>query len=145
MAMAQTGHVEPAVREGGCLCGALRYRVTGQPLSHSVCFCRQCRLSHAAGSVAWFAVSPDQFQLVQGELSTYRSSPGVYRRFCPVCGSAIVFADENSPGEVEITTATLDDPDALMPTREVWLSQRVAWAESAPGLRHHPRASWEGT
>jgi hypothetical protein len=49
------------VSEGGCLCGAVRYRITGEPRSSSTCFCRSCRLASGATPVAWLVVGLGQY------------------------------------------------------------------------------------
>jgi hypothetical protein len=130
-----------AVCEGGCLCGAIRYRVTGEPSSSSVCHCRSCRLASGAPSVAWFVVTRAQFTLVHGEPTSFRSSPPVIRSFCGRCGTPLLYQHDDDPDAVEITTATLDDPERFAPTAEIWLSEKVRWAASDASLEHWPRTS----
>ena len=60
---------------GGCLCGAVRYRVTGSPQSTSLCHCFSCRRSTGAPSQAWAIFPEDAIQIVSGELAIHRSSP----------------------------------------------------------------------
>lgn len=122
--------------EGGCLCGSVRYRVAGTPLSSSVCHCRSCRLASGAPSVAWFVVALEQFELLAGEPASFRSSAQVSRTFCPACGTPLTYRHDDSPDHVELTTATLDDPARFPPTREIWLSHKLVWAASDPRLEH---------
>jgi hypothetical protein len=122
--------------EGGCLCGAVRYRITGEPHSSSVCFCRSCRLASGAPSVAWIVVALDEFALLRGTLATVRSSADVTRSFCGRCGTPIAYQHADDPRTIELTTATLDDPQRFAPTREIWHRYRVAWAASDPQLPH---------
>ena len=102
--------------EGGCLCRAVRYRIVGEPRSSSVCFCRSCRLVSGAASVAWFVVRRDQFALLSG--------------------TPIAYQHTDDPHAIELTTATLDDPQRFPPTREIWHRHRLAWAASDPRLPH---------
>lgn len=127
-----------AVIEGGCLCGAVRYRVTGKPRSSSVCFCRSCRLASGAPSVAWLIVDRSQFTLLSGRLTTFRSSLPVTRSFCGLCGTPLAYEHTDDPTAIELTTATLDDPIQLPPSYEIWHSQRLSWAASDPSLPHFP-------
>ncbi len=122
--------------DGGCLCGAIRYRIAGTPRSSSVCFCRSCRLAGGAPSVAWFVVDIDRFTLLAGRPATFQSSPAVTRSFCARCGTPLAYQHADDRDAIEITTATLDDPQRLAPDREIWHSQRVAWAASDPTLPH---------
>jgi hypothetical protein len=124
------------VSEGGCLCGAIRYRVTGAPRSSSVCFCRSCRLASGAASVAWIVVGIDQFTLISGKLAAFRSSPPVVRSFCATCGTPLAYQHVDDAGAIELTTATLDDPQRFPPTREIWHLQKIPWAASDPEIPH---------
>ena len=72
-------------------------------------------------------------------MQTIRSSPPVERAFCPRCGTPITYVHDDNPGFVELTTATLDRPDAFPPTHEIWLSEKIAWVCSDPALRHFTR------
>ncbi|HUG23372.1 GFA family protein [Piscinibacter sp.] len=132
------------VFDGGCLCGAVRYRAIGELLSSSVCHCRSCRRASGAPSVAWFVVRNTQFTVVSGQVSSFRSSPPALRSFCGQCGTPLTYQHDDNPGTVDITTATLDDPELVPPTHEIWLSHRISWAASDPEVEHCPRGSGEG-
>ena len=127
--------------KGGCLCGSIRYRITGVPRSSSVCFCRSCRLASGAPSVAWFVVSLEQYELICGQPAIFQSSPAVKRSFCPGCGTPIAYQHADEQEAIELTTATLDDPQRFAPTREIWHAQRLSWAASDPKLLHFPGTS----
>ena len=127
--------------EGGCLCGSVRFRITGVPRSSSVCFCRSCRLAGGAPSVAWFVVNIDQYTLLSGQPATFQSSPPVTRSFCAKCGTPLSYQHTDDRNAIEITTATLDDPQRFPPTREIWHSQRVPWAASSPTIPHFTQES----
>jgi hypothetical protein len=129
------------VAEGGCLCGAVRYRITGVPRSSSVCFCRSCRLASGSPSVAWFVVDIGQYELLSGQLAAFQSSPPVTRSFCARCGTPLTYQHADDAGAVELTTATLDDPQRFAPTREIWHSQKISWAASDPTIPHFSEES----
>lgn len=112
---------------GGCLCGAIRYRVTGPPQSTSLCHCFSCRRSTGGPSLAWAIFEKDKVEIVSGELAVHRSSPGVERGFCAACGTSLTYARENRPGLFDVTTASLDDPEAFPPAREIWTEERLSW------------------
>ena len=128
--------MEHVVSEGGCLCGSVRYRISGAPRSSSVCFCRSCRLASGAPSVAWFVVSIDQYTLLSGEPATFQSSPPVTRSFCTKCGTPLAYQHADDRNAIELTTATLDEPQRFPPTHEIWHSQKVSWAASNPTILH---------
>jgi hypothetical protein len=120
--------------EGGCLCGAVRYRVHGTPQSSVVCHCASCRRASGATPVAWITVERAAFEILRGSPRAYRSSPGVTREFCAGCGSALTYATTRAPGHIDVTTATLDEPNAHPPTADVWLSDRLSWQPTDPAI-----------
>jgi hypothetical protein len=128
--------LENLIVEGGCLCGAIRYRVTGRPHSRSVCYCRSCRLSSGATPVAWFVVQRSQFVFLSGKPNEFHSSPPVTRRYCGACGTPLTYEHVDDQAAIEITTATLDQPETFPPTKEIWLAQRIAWVATNPNLEH---------
>jgi hypothetical protein len=130
--------------EGGCLCGAVRYQVIGAPLSSIICHCRSCRRASAAPSVAWLTFDAAKLEILSGELRNFRSSPGVTRTFCAVCGSPITYASDRDPGSIDVTTVSLDDPNRFPPVREVWLEHKIAWEVANETLDQFPRGSGGG-
>ena len=68
---------------GGCQCGAIRYRIDGEPLMAAICHCTMCRRANAAPAVAWAMFQESQVVFSNGPPATYASSPGATRGFCP--------------------------------------------------------------
>ena len=128
---------------GGCRCGAVRYRVRGRLASSSICFCRSCRVSGGAQSVAWLTVSVDSLDWSARQPKRYRSSPGVTRSFCADCGTPLSYQHDSVPATIDLTTATLDRPEDVPPTRETWLSDKLTWAASNEDLEHWPEDAAE--
>ena len=124
--------------EGGCQCGAVRYRITGEPVPAALCHCSMCRRAHAAPAVAWAMVAESQLQFLAAEPAIYESSPGARRGFCPRCGTQISFTADYLPGLVDITIGSLDDPARVPPTLHYWESRRLPWLQLADGLPRHP-------
>lgn len=121
---------------GGCHCGTIRYRLGGPVVAACVCHCASCRRTSGAASVAWLTVAAGDFIALAGDPTRYASSPGVTRGFCPVCGTSISF--QISPDSIDVTIASLDDPEAVVPDRETWLDHRVSWAATNPALKGFP-------
>lgn len=127
--------------EGGCLCGAIRYRATGEPLGRTLCHCNSCRRAAGAPSVAWVIVAADGFTIVAGAPREHRSSQHVVRSFCGDCGTPLAYRSDRRPDVVDIQTATLDDPDSFPPEREIWTSEKLAWEVLNAALPQFPRSS----
>ncbi|MGB6489506.1 MAG: GFA family protein [Steroidobacteraceae bacterium] len=124
--------------EGGCLCGAIRYRVTAAPSWSTICHCRTCRKAGGAPSVGWLTFDRGNFTLLQGVPGRFASSPGVVRTFCTVCGTPLTYTNEGRPGDIDVTTMSLDDETKFPPTTEVWLSHRVSWEILDPTRAQYP-------
>ena len=127
--------------EGGCLCGEVRYRVTGTPVARTLCHCVSCRRATGGVSVAWAVFAKDDFTLLTGEVREYSSSPGIYWGFCPTCSSLVTYRRDTRPDHHDITAATLDDPNAFPPTAEIWVGEKIAWETLDPSLPHKLRST----
>jgi len=125
-----------ATLTGGCYCGAVRYRIDGPVLSAGICHCATCRRTAGAESVGWLTIAPAQLVQLAGDPMRYTSSPGVIRTFCPTCGTSLSY--QNDPGSIDLTLASLDDPEAVPPTRECWLDHRLSWNPANPALEGFP-------
>ena len=127
--------------EGGCLCGNVRYRATGEPVARSLCHCRTCRRASGAPSVAWVVFRSDDFLFLGDAPSRYNSSPDVERTFCGNCGTPLTYQRISQSQTIDATTATLDNPDAFPPTREIWLEHRLRWESLNESMEHYARSS----
>jgi len=125
----------PAV-EGGCQCGAVRYRATGAPLMTAICHCSMCRRAHAAPAVAWAMFSQAQVR-IEGDPSSYASSDEARRSFCPRCGTPLFFTADYLPGLVDLAIGSMDDPGRMAPQFHYWHSKHLGWAEFADELPRH--------
>ncbi|CAN5922497.1 GFA family protein [soil metagenome] len=120
--------------EGGCLCGAVRYRVTGPALSSGSCHCRTCRKASSAPELPFVTLAATSFEILQGAPSDYRSSAEVTRSFCSRCGSPLTYRHEAKPDKLDIMTCSLDDPETVPPTVHLWASHKPAWHAIGDGL-----------
>jgi hypothetical protein len=128
------------MKQGGCLCGFVRYQAGGAVSHETSCHCSLCRRSSGAPFVTWFTVAADGFQIVAGAPATYQSSSHGTRTFCPRCGTALTFRSTNTPGEIDVTVCSLDDPASVQPRDHTWVSRRLPWVKLADGLPAFPEA-----
>lgn len=130
------------VHEGGCLCGALRYAVTGDPLRISVCHCTWCqRRTGSAFSVeALFAEAQVRITGATGRYRSHSDESGRWLdlEFCPTCGVNIGFTLEKLPGHRMIDSGTFDDPGWISPERfdfrYVYLRSSQCWSRLPEGV-----------
>jgi hypothetical protein len=121
-------------RTGGCLCGAIRYRILAAPVEALFCHCRMCQRAHGAPVVAWLAVPSAGFEMTAGEAAAYRSSSKALRQFCATCGTPLTWRAIDNPRLVDVSIATLDEPAAAAPDLHLWTRHRLAWLELADRL-----------
>ncbi len=119
-------------RAGGCLCGAVRYTVRGEPEHVGRCHCADCRKESGSAFTVYGQWPLDAFEL-EGELATYRG-----RGFCARCGSRVLNPPDPGDRLVEIRLGTLDDaPFDLKPEAELWVKRREPWLEQVAGASQH--------
>ena len=125
--------------EGGCLCGAVRYRALGQSYGITHCHCRTCRHASGAPFVTWAGVDTDKFTFTEGKPAAYASSVKVVRTFCDRCGTALTYQRADLPGSIDVTLGSMDDPEALRPEDHTWTESRLSWISLADGLPAYQR------
>jgi hypothetical protein len=126
----------PDAIEGGCLCGAVRYRIDRPALATEICHCATCRRAAGAQSVAWAPFPSAGFTWTAAAPAAYASSPGVTRTHCPACGTSLTF--QRGSESIDVTLASLDDPEALPPQKETWLAHRLSWKPTDPARPAFP-------
>ncbi|MFH6600001.1 GFA family protein [Ectopseudomonas khazarica] len=120
--------------EGGCQCGALRYRIEA-PLSDSAhCHCAICRRSSGGILTTWVTVPRTSFQWLQGQPRTFASSASCSRYFCADCGAHLALFTTLSPHTLDVTVATLDAPELAPANRHIWVGSRLPWLSVDPQL-----------
>jgi hypothetical protein len=120
--------------EGGCLCGQVRYRASGSRRGITICHCATCRRASGAPIVAWCGFVPEGFSFTRGAPTIYRSSATAERGFCSRCGTQLTYRRLDDPGFVDVTIASLDDPEAIPPQDHTWVQSRLSWIVLGDGL-----------
>jgi hypothetical protein len=122
----------------------VRYEVAGDPLHHALCHCTDCRRSAGAPMVSW-ALFPREAVTIAGETQAYASSEHAERHFCPRCGTGLFYTSEAIfPGQIDVQSATLDDPDTFPLQLHVQTAERIGWmrhAHDLPQFERYPEES----
>jgi hypothetical protein len=129
-------------REGGCLCGAVRYTLSGEPRAIALCHCTHCQKQ--SGSVFSFNLVMRESDYQQhGETAVFvdRGDSGepVQRHFCARCGSPILARIAAAPGKVVLKAGSLDSLDGLRPRAEIYTDRAVSWLVAIDGTARFPR------
>ncbi len=134
------------IHEGGCVCGAVRYRTEGTPLRVTACHCTMCqkRTGSAFGVGAYF--NDEQIQFLRGERHIYEhhsDESGRWLRFefCPNCGTQVSWTLEALPGVRAVGLGTFDDPKWLKVNRFGWYRSAHPWVTVPQGVEVFEKSS----
>ena len=116
---------------GGCDCGAVCYRATGEVLTKGMCFCRECQHISGGGGSVIMAMPAAGFSYTSGQPAQFARSdletPGT-REFCAICGTHLVTRSPRMQGAVLIKVGSLDDQSVYdMPGAIVYTSEKQAY------------------
>ena len=131
---------EPATHtnllQGSCLCGKIRYEVSGQPLLMYYCHCIMCRKATGTSFATNMQVRAEDFSILSGEdeLKAYRSSPDELRHFCSECGSPVYSEAEHRRGVLSIRCGLLDRDPGLRPAHHLYVNFKAPWYVILDGL-----------
>lgn len=119
--------------EGGCLCGRVRYRVSGPFDAFHLCHCSQCRRSTGSAHAANVFGTPDRLQWISGEDQITRYTPDepdvISKCFCSHCGSLVPYISQKS-GLLIIPAGSLDEAPGISPQDHIFWRDRADWYEA---------------
>lgn len=113
---------------GSCLCGGIKYEISGELGDITHCHCTTCRKAHGAAFSSVAAIESTFIKFTSGQelLKSYQSSPGKHRYFCSNCGSQIYAQRENQSHYI-LRLGTLDKVPEINAIDHIWVSQKAAW------------------
>jgi hypothetical protein len=126
-----------AQREGGCACGAVRYRLTSDPLFVHCCHCLNCQRQTGSAFVINALFEEDRIELLGDEPQPVDvprddgSTQTIWR--CPTCQVA-VYSRYTSPLARFVRVGTLDDPSGITPDVHIFTKSKVPWVELPDGV-----------
>jgi hypothetical protein len=119
---------------GQCMCGALRFTVSGPSLWCGHCHCRFCRHAHGAAFVTWVGFPQANVRITahgdaadDDALRWYHSSKESRRGSCARCGTMMFFESTVAPGETHIARACIAGAIDREPEFHTFFDQKVAW------------------
>ena len=134
------------IHEGGCLCGAVRYRTTGQPVRTTVCHCTFCqrRTGSAFAVIVYFRETDVEITAGAPALFEHRSDESnrwLRIEFCPRCGTAVAHTAEVFPGVRAIAGGTFDDRAWFRIERHAWVRSACPWVVVPEGVEVFAKSS----
>jgi hypothetical protein len=131
-----------AERTGGCLCGAVQYESSGEPLFSLQCHCRDCQKSSGTAYIAAMRVPAAGFRITRGAPKRYiaKSDAGnqIARVFCGDCGSPLYVQVSTRPDIVGLRVGTLDDPSLFRADADIFTKSAQPWDHMNPDLPKYP-------
>ena len=118
------------LREGGCSCGAVRYRLTSEPLFVHCCHCLNCQRQTGGAFVINALIEADRLELMTGEPQVVEvprddgSAQQIFR--CPSCQVA-VYSCYSHPGIYFVRAGTLDEPASVAPDVHIFTRSKLPW------------------
>jgi len=115
--------------QGSCLCGGIRYQVSGELGPVAWCHCKKCRKGNGTAFLAVTSINEGDFALQAGAelLTEYETSPGITRNFCSRCGSPIYGKRTSMPGVLRLRLGTLDTPVDGRPALHIFVASKADW------------------
>ena len=134
------------VIKGGCLCGGVRYEITGALFDASNCHCSMCRRQHGAAYSTYARFDPDDFRWISGEelVKIYETPSGAGWCFCSECGSTLAASDKGK--FTSITLGTVEGDPGIKPEFHIFAASKAVWHEikdDLPQFEELPPDSWD--
>lgn len=142
---AKTG-VNGMAINGGCLCGRVRYEVSGSLTDADHCHCSMCRRQHGAAFSTYAGFTPGGFKWTAGEdsVKAYETPSGGGWCFCSECGSTLAGSDQ---GEItSVTLGTVEGDPGVRPASHIFVGSRAPWDhihDDLPQFEKRPPDNWE--
>jgi hypothetical protein len=130
--------------EGGCACGAVRFKLSAPAMGVGVCHCLDCQKS-SGGGPNYVALFPrDAFMLTKGEAKVYEtkgdSGADIGRAFCPGCGTPLWSIPGPGTPFYPVKLGALDDASGYMPSLHLYTDSAQPWHLMHEGLPKFPKA-----
>ena len=117
--------------KGGCLCGAVKYEVKGEPVRVAQCHCDDCRRATGSAFATNVFVKEEDIVVLQGETKSFQHSADsgstMTKEFCGNCGSQLFGSGSSAPGIKNIKIGSIDDVGDLKPQIEVFTSKSLPY------------------
>lgn len=119
----------PLLHAGRCLCGGVRYRVTGGLPDFEICHCRQCQRAGGGACVVVAPILASSFELLVGSelLASFQATPGKERLFCKRCGSPLCSRRHDKPEQLRLRVGTLIDTGDARVASHAYVASKLDW------------------
>jgi len=123
--------------EGGCYCGAVRFRAEGDSVFHGQCHCRECQYASGGQPNVVIGMPESGFAWTKGAPKGFTRTDienAVTREFCAACGTQLLTTSPNVPGMKLIKAGVLDDPTVFKPQMAIFLVDKQPFHHVPDGI-----------
>ncbi|HWK74276.1 MAG TPA: GFA family protein [Povalibacter sp.] len=127
--------------QGSCLCGEVKYELTGEIGSGLFCHCSRCRKANGSAFAANAPIATADLRIVSGAalLKRFSTAEGVHRVFCSNCGSPLFSRRDHAPETLRLRLGTLDTPLTRGPQAHIFTASKAEWFEINDSLPQFPQ------
>jgi hypothetical protein len=122
---------------GGCMCGAVRYRISEKPVASALCHCNRCRPQSGSAFSTVIIIKRSTFQ-IEGQTTVFEdvgaSGLRVGRRGCARCGSPLTTEPDAAPDIMFVKAGGIDNNEWFQPAMELFVTRRRLWVTPVPGI-----------
>lgn len=128
---------------GSCLCGKIRFEITGKINNIIYCHCSQCRKAQGSAFATNGIVDAAEFRFTRGEtlLSTYELTDDQTRYFCSHCGSPMLSKRKSRPDQVRVRLGTIESEITERPIAHIFAGSKANWEDICGELPQYD--TWE--
>ena len=130
---------------GRCFCGSIRYELLSEFEDVYYCHCRDCQVMSGSAFRVLGIVRRESLNVLSGDLAeyTHRTHFGsqMTREFCPKCGTPLFIKSTRFPEIKMISVSTLDEPESVKPSFEIWTASKIYWSELGKELKSFPHGA----
>lgn len=125
--------------KGGCACGEVRYRLASAPGDTGWCHCRLCQRVSGAPAMVFTTLPREDFVIERGadRIGEIALTSFGRRRFARCCGTPLAMTVDWQPASIDVTVASLDEPEAAPPGFHIYYGDRIHWAPAADDAPRH--------
>jgi len=120
--------------KGSCLCGKIRFEITGKIEDIVCCHCSLCRKAQGSAFATNGNLDADKFVITSGndQLTAYEVTPGQTKYFCKTCGSPVLSRNTDYPDKVRVRLGTIESDISERPVAHIFVASKANW-EELPG------------
>jgi hypothetical protein len=128
---------------GGCLCGAIRYEVRGDPIRIVNCHCDDCRRATGSSFGTYVFVNEGDLAILQGTPKSYEHANDIgatmTKQFCGNCGTQLFGKGSRGQRMVHVKVGTIDDASFVRPSMDLFVSKKLPFVRLSDETEHFDR------